>query len=321
MLDRFSYRARLGHVISLAGALNRQGIETVVAVTDCPAPERERCQKYCRQKAPFFAEDRTEQIVKIARHYQVKLIHVHALSLLPLAWQLSRQLRLPYGITVHEPPAAAANAALLAQALFIIVTSPALQAQLPRLKRAAAFIPEAVDLDEYRPQPRNDFRIAFLGDAGGYTADGYMALVKAAGIADLPLEVICPEPVPLVKGRFHGWTLDRAAVLSRTQVVAGSKRGLIEGMACGNAALLMGRSYHGIVQPQSFAAGAFPDLSGGGTVEPCYRSIFHDLAQLLKDRPYLTTLQHWGRKFTRENCDLRLAAEATARLYARSTTN
>lgn len=315
MLDRFSYRGSLGHVFSLAGALNRQGFKSVIAATECPAPERERCRKYCRQKAPFFAEDRIEQIAKIARHYQVNLIHVHALPLLPLALQLSRQLRIPYGITVHEPPPASANAAPFAQASFISITNPALQAQLPRLKRPATFIPEAVDLDEYKPQPKNDFTIAFIGDAGNYTGDGYMALVKAAGIADLSLEVICPEPVPLVKGRYHGWTPDRAEVLGRTQVVVGSKRGLIEGMACGNAALLMGRSYYGIVQPQSFAAGLFPDLSGGGAIEPCYRSIFNDLSQLLKDRPFLTTLQHWGRKFTRENCDLRLAAEATARLY------
>ncbi len=173
-----------------------------------------------------------------------------------------------------------------------------------------------MDLDACRPAAREGFKIAFIGEESGYTREGATALLEAAGLADIEVQLICPEPLPLLRGRYYGWPLNSAAVLPESQVVVGRRRGLLEGMACENAALIMGRSYQGLFDPSAYpAALPFPDLSGEGAEPPCYRSIFYDLSALLKDRSQLQLLQQQGRKFVRENCDLRLITERTRHLY------
>ncbi len=317
MLSRFSYSSGPGHVLSLARELNRQKIRTAVVMTDCPAPARKLIRAYCRKNPPFIAENNAAEIEKIVRHYRVDLLHIHEPSLLPLAVKLARQDHLPYGITVHEGPLAAAHLSGLEQAAFVVTVNPAILKPLAGLSHPAVFIPEGIEMAEYRPAKKDGFTITFIGETGGYTRDGYLALLKAAGLADMPVELVCREQLPQVNGRFHGWLPGCAKVLAGSQVVVGRRRALLEGLACGNAALLMGRSYHGLVERGIAKATPFPDLSGGGAEEPCYRNIFYDLSRLWKDRGYLSELQRWGRTFVRENCDLRLIAERTARLYRR----
>ncbi|HHX87444.1 MAG TPA: hypothetical protein GX693_04595, partial [Firmicutes bacterium] len=108
----------------------------------------------------------------------------------------------------------------------------------------------------------------------------------------------------------------RAHILAQSQVIVGQQRALLEGMACGNAALVLGLSYRGILDPATLPPPPLADLSGAGDEEPCYRTIFYDLSRLGKERPYLTRLQNRGRQLVRENYDLRLIAERTSDIYS-----
>lgn len=315
MLSRFRYSGVMGHIFSLAAGLNRQDVKAVVVITDCPSGYLEQLRRY-QQQFPCFAENRPEEILRLARHYRFDLLHLHDLSLAGTAQRLLRSLRIPCGITLHEKLNPPVNLASLQSLSFLITPYPAATGIPAWIRQKPVFIPEGVDLETYRPARKEGFKITFIGEKGGFTGEGAMALLKAAGLAGLEMELICPEPLPLLKGHYYGWQSNSAAVLSGSQVVVGRFRGLLEGMSCGNAALIMGQSYRGMFDPSSYPeALSFPDLSGEGVDPPCYRTIFFDLSTLLKDRPLLESLQQQGRKFIRENCDLRLIAEHTHRLY------
>ncbi len=319
MLSRFRYSGMMSHIFSLAAGLNRQDVKTVVVITDCPPGFLEPLRRY-QKLFPCFAENRPENILQLARHYRFDLLHLHDLSLVRTAQRLLRSLRIPCGITLHEEPNPAVNLASLPGLSFLITPYPAATGIHAGLRQKLVFIPEGVALETYRPAPKEGFKVTFIGEKGGFTGEGATALLKAAGLAGLELELICPEQLPLLKGHYYGWQLDSSPVLSGSQVVIGRFRGLLEGMACGNAALIMGRSYRGMFDPSQYPAGvSFPDLSGEGADPPCYRTIFFDLSNLLKDRPLLESMQQQGRKFIRENCELRLIAEHTQRLYRRVT--
>lgn len=318
ILTRFSCSGSSGHVLSLAGELKRQGVHTVVGMTDCPAPLSKQYAVYCRNRVPFIAENNEAEIGRIIRQERITLLHLHTPALLPLARRLSKRYSLPWGISIHSEalPAALAQQAALTQAAFIAVSDPAVYRQVAASGLRASYIPEGIDLQQFQPAPRNDFKITYIAETGGYDENSYLALLKAAGLADLPVEIISPERFPQVSGRFHGWPPSTATLLQGSQVVAGRQRGLLEGMACGNAALILGHSYRSILEPDAVRT-VYPNLSGEGAVEPCYRDIFYDLSRMLKNRPYLTALQQWGRQFTLEHCDLRLSARLVAKLYGR----
>jgi hypothetical protein len=315
MLSRFHYSGVMSHILSLAAGLSRMGVKAVVIVTDCPSAYQEQLRRY-QQYFPCFAENRPENILKMARHYRFDLLHLHDLSLVKLAQRLLHSLRIPCGVTLHQENSPSGNLFLLPGLSFIITPYPAARGIPAGLRQKLVFIPEGVDLETYTPAPKEGFKVTFIGEKGGFTGEGATALLKAAGLADLELELICPQPLPLLKGHFYGWQLDSSPVLSGSQIVVGRFRGLLEGMACGNAALIMGRSYGGMFNSSQYPPGlSFPALSGDGNDPPCYRSIFFDLSTLLKDRALLESMQQQGRQFVRENCDLRLIAEHTCRVY------
>lgn len=101
-------------------------------------------------------------------------------------------------------------------------------------------------------------------------------------------------------------------------MVLGRRRSLLEGMACGNAAIILGYGFGGLVEAGLLPAAAYPDLNVAGDGKPCYRDIFYVLSRLLKNRPCLSDLQRWGRNYIAENYDLRISAELTIKLYRSS---
>ncbi len=317
MLVRFSCSGGTNHVLSLAGELNRQGIDAIVGMTDCPEPLRTLYSAYCRNRITFISENNEAEISRLIRRERTNLIHLHSPALLPLARGLSKRHSLLWGISVHSEalPAAQAQQYALEQAAFIIAGDPAVYRKITASGLPARYIPEGIDLEQFQPAPKGAFKITYIAESGGYNENSYMALLKAAALADLTVEIISPERFPQSSGRYHGWPPSTAPLLGESQIVAGRRRGLLEGMACDNAALILGHSYHGVLEPGALCS-AYPDLSGDGGEEPCYRDIFYDLSRLLKNRPYLTTLQQWGRRYTQEHCDLKQSARLTARLYA-----
>ncbi|HHW73814.1 MAG TPA: glycosyltransferase family 4 protein [Firmicutes bacterium] len=315
MLSRFQYSRTMNHIFSLAAALNRQGITAAVIITGCPEAYRDPLRRYHRL-FPVFAESQPAEIARLARRYRPELLHLHALPSGDTLPRLLRSLPIPWGITLHERWDPAEGFAALPAPSFLITSHPAATGVPESLRPRTYFIPEGIDLEEYHPLEKRGFKVTLILDQVNAEEETSAALLKAAALADIEVELISPRPLPLLKGRFHGWPLGFPAPLGESQIVIGRRRALLEGMACGNAVLIAGRGYGGIFKPQQHPASLpFPDLSGEMDEPACYRSIFFDLSTLLKERSLLRSLQQQSRKFVRENCNLRLTAEQTGRLY------
>ncbi len=319
MIDSFQYGCRNSHTLNLARELNHQGIPATAVLTDMP---KQDCREYSRYYSPgakLFAPKNPKEINRLARKLGISLIHLQCQTLLPLATGLSDLLGLPFGITCRGT-VSKKQSPLLNRAAFIIASDAATLAALKPKYPQTIFIPEGVDLQEFQPPPRRDsFVITFIGEQGEYTFGGYHALLKAAAIAGMPVQIICLQTPPIDVGQFQGWPPGRSHLLSGSQVVIGCGRALLEGMACGNAALIMGLGYRGILDPATLPPPELADLSGTrvGGEEPCYRTIFYDLSRLWNDPPCLIRLQEQGRRMIRENYDLRLTAERTVNIYSK----
>lgn len=319
MLDRFYYASRLNHVFSLAEELKWQGVPATVVVTDCPPQARSALQNCYQRRVSFYTNVTLEGILDIARRAQVTLVHVHSLHLLSLAQKVAQILQIPYGVTVHEKASYSQYLPLFQQAAFIITPAPSLWSLLNVNNLQAVYLPEGINLEEFQPPPaKRELKAAYIAEKDGYTKAGYQALLKAAAMADLYLEVVCPEKITPLRGQYRGWLPLNAEILRESQVVIGQGRTIIEGMACGNAALLLGYSYRGLIQPSQYSALDTLDLVGSEYPDTCYRNIFYDLAQLLKDGEFLASLQAWGRRYALENHDLHLIAERTVQVYKKS---
>lgn len=317
IIDRFRYSCRTGHTLSLCRELNRQGIPAAVVLTDMPEQAYREYSRYYLKNPVLLAPQSFAEIHRLARTLKVSLVHLHCPGLLPLATRLADTLGLPFGLSV-QGAMAKKQVPLLHRAAFVIASDVAALTALRPACPQTVFLPEGIDLQELQPAPcKNKFTVTFIGNQGEYTREGYLALLKAVTITGMPLQIICLQAPPVNAGQFHGWPPGRAHILAKSQVVIGQQRALLEGMACGNAALILGLSYRGILDPSTLPPPPLADLSGSGDQEPCYRSIFYDLSRLWKDRPYLARLQTRGRQLVRENYDLRLIAERTAGIYSR----
>ncbi len=320
IIDRFDYSCRSGHALSLARELNRQGIRTTVAMTNMPVGAYREYSNYYRGDFELLAPQNSAEIYRAARKLNLSLIHLHCSSLLPLGIGLREELGRPFGLT-GQGEMGQKELPLLRQAAFVTASNGAALAAIKPLYPRAIFLQEGIDLQEFQPAPRRDgFPVTLIAAQGEYSGESYHALFKAVTIAGMDLQIICLQPLPAESGRFYGWPPGRAQILAGSPVVAGSRRALLEGMACGNGALLLGQGYGGILEPAALPQPVQTDLSATTGGDPCYRDIFYDLSRLWKDRPYLTRLQEQGRQLVRENYDLRLITERLADIYGPAAT-
>jgi hypothetical protein len=74
-------------------------------------------------------------------------------------------------------------------------------------------------------------------------------------------------------------------------------------MAAGNAAMILGRTYQGILTPEKAAKQRFLDVSGLSGSDPCYRDIFYDLIKLLENKSYIKQLQKFSRELVKREFD------------------
>jgi hypothetical protein len=319
MLDQFGYTSRSAHVFNLAEELKWQGISTTVVITGCPSKPAYLYWRQYQYRIPVYVENRLAKIKQIAHRLKASIIHAHTLCLLPHTVKIAAELDLPFGLTVHHYTTHFPTPELLQQAAFVLTPLPIMISRLQTINSNTFFIPEGINLEEFQPAAgKAGFKVTFIGEDKGYNKSWFNAFLKAAGLADLYIEIVSPEPVQLLKGRFHGWSVNCADLMRESQVVVGRNRALLEGMACGTAAMILGLGYGGIVEPR-YCTGGLPDLNGSGNeTAPCYRTIFYDLARLLQKPDFLRSLQDWGRKYAREHCDLHLVAEKTTEFYRRA---
>lgn len=314
MIDTFQPAGRRRRVFSLAGALNRQGKRVSLCFPKTPPGLPGRYGNFYR--VPVITALRSDKMALLLEHEAYDLIHLQDPRWLNYGVSLARILGVPFGITISFlPPGLPAD--YLRRAAFVITPRKEIQNTLKPYHPDTVLFPEGIDLERFRPAPKTGFRLALFQE-DSVTQKAALALAKAATICEISLDILGVDQASRSLGDSCAHPCCPASVLAETQIVAGRGRAMLEGMACGNAVLLLGRYYHGLLTPNRLRSFSSPGNNGVGE-EPCHRTILRDLTRLQRNRVELQQLQEWGRRWVRENHDLRLVTEMTARLYSRAS--
>lgn len=261
-------------------------------------------------------------LMRYIKEKKIDLIHAHSSLTYPLAKTLAGRMRIPYVITCHglgsnKPE----NRPYLRDARAVICISPRVAGTVRSYAKNVSIIPNGVDLQEFRPDVKSGpVKIAFVARIDHRKQRGYEQFCKAVDLLDnVEFYIASNKTSPSKTARHLGWTNEVASLLAKTDIVAGTGRAIMEGLAAGNAAVVIGQTYQGILTPEKAANKQFLDVSGLAGRNVCYRTIFYDLAGLVKNRPYLRQLQKFGRKLAAEKFNIKIHATRVIQIYKEVT--
>jgi len=262
------------------------------------------------------------------------IIHAHSSRTFLRSAQISIETGVPLVITCHGLGLGEGHYRLaLDHAGFLICVGPKVEASLPQYDHKTRVIGNAVDLEEFRPDP--DLPALTLSPRrvvitltgrydkfkAGATRELYEALERIMHDRQ-DMEVVAlgnwPAPPQLDRWRAAGWMVRHAASLGTSDIVLGTGLAVREGMAAGNAAVILGRAYGGVVTPARLRESAFPNFSGWtaeGVTEASAPVIQRDLEGLLDNRGYLQFLKDWGRRCAELHFDIQRVVAETVEIY------
>ncbi|MGI6096874.1 MAG: glycosyltransferase [Dethiobacteria bacterium] len=318
LFNRFQYGGETGHILSLARFIKEAGFQPFLVFAGYPNSFAQKYRNYLQGLNRFFIKT-NEEFALLIHSLRPSLLHTHSPADFHFSALLASNYRLRWLATVHE--GVVVNEKIIRElqtAQFIICTGPTAFAVLKTLGERVVLLPEGIDLKRCFPGEKGELlTITFAGKVEQKNAHAFNALCKAIDL----LERRCFRVIANVKpssfnAHYAGWLPSACHLLAEGDIVVGSGRFVLEGLACGNAALVLGQKNSGLLGPENFT---FPlDLSGLSGKEPCYREIFFALGDLYTDRHKLRRLQSQGRRYACENHDQRLIGEKTAELYRRA---
>ncbi len=326
MWGNLQYNGAFRHLLSLAGKLSEKHCEVSVFLPTLPADLK---KKLTHQHPYLQVITEREKAVKLIKKGRVSAVHLHGLEDLLTAEKISKKFRLPLLVTLHGPPHRFYETRLRRSPLLsgLITTSYSFWKSFTGSFPAcpAWFIPEGVDLSTWKPATTSGvtrdfgntsgFRLLYVGEENSIYRYSLQLLGKAAELAGEELHVLGPQKPASMLGRYHGRIFDPLTYLKRAEIVFAAGRAAAEAMSCGCPTAVLGKFYGGIAGEKTLQGTTFPDLTGHAGIESCYREIFYDLRDLIKDSNLREKVQTQARNFAVKNFDLELVAEQTARVY------
>lgn len=317
-LNSFFYSGQAAHVFSLVQAQQKQGHLAQLAIEG--SPSLKTLEVYDKTIAalgvivtkPGDENMLADQITKS----RYNLIHAHSPQTFATAEHLSKKFKIPYVVTCHGLGLGKEEfRPYLKEAGALFCTSQRVAAGLPEFAHKIHIIPNGVDLEEFKPAHKSDpVKIALVARIDPWKEKSYLQLCKAADLLEGAIfyttnrNLKCPT-------KCIAWTDSIPDLLAKTDIVIGTGRAVIEGLAAGNAALILGRTYQGVLTPEKTEKQINVDLSGLSGSEPCYKAIFFDLATLTQNPIYLQRLQEFGRKLAEEHFDNKLLNQQIVNIY------
>lgn len=321
MLSHYFPSGQMTHVFALARELARQGHDVHVVNGRVRTSRQWRYVRTLAGQVPCSVRLGAARLTALARRLRPHVIHAHSKRTFALGAWLSRRTGIPLIITCHartlirpeyEPA--------FAQACRIICPWETLAAEMGPRGGRTRVIPNGIDLEQFpfreRP-PRATLRVLYLGRVDQLRRAGVEALCRAVlGLPGVELVLASDRPgAPWVQ--HVGWLANPAPWLADSDVVVGTGRAVLEGLATGCAALVLGEGWNGLLTPANAASLARDNFIGrAGAVRPTPDAIRHALVQLQQDAGLRRSLAVWGRRFVEERFDIRQVAAQTAGLYA-----
>lgn len=317
--NRFSHSGQTTHVFALVDEQQRQGLAAKLIMESYPAYQALEMyrQTIARLGAVIISPKDQAALSRQITDNRWQLIHAHSSLTFPTAAALAQKLGVPFVVTCHGLGLnQQEHRPFLQQASAVICISPRVAHSLREFADKVRVVPNGVDLAEFVPGEKGEpLKIALVSRVDGTKTKGFLQFCKAVELfEDLEFYVAGNKKPPGSKACYLGWTNEIAPLLARTDILAGTGRAVIEGLAAGNAVLVLGRNYQGIVTPEK-ARQKHLDLSGLAGSEPCYRTIFFDLGLLIQNRAALRSLQRFGRELAEREFDNRQLTKKITGIY------
>jgi hypothetical protein len=319
-LNRFFYAGQTTQVFSLIRHQKALGIQPFLVMDGDPSYQDltlYRDQMKSLGVATIKPGDQSA-LSELIRHRKIDLVHAHCSLTYPLACAAAAQLRVPLVMNCHGPGMGRQDIwPYLSMAQTIICSSQRVAGSLRDFQHKTRVIPHGVDVESIRPGPKVEpVKIAYVSRVDRAKDKGYSQFCKAVDLLEgVDVYVAANRTSGSKTAQYLSPGHDIPALLANTDIVAGSGKSLLEAMAAGNAALILGRTYQGILTPEKAARQQLPDLSGLSGHDPCYKNIFYDLAKLAQNKLYLRQLQAFGRELAEREYDQKALAAKVTEIY------
>jgi glycosyltransferase involved in cell wall biosynthesis len=319
-LNRYFYTGQTRQVFSLIQEQQRLGHKSLLVMDGFSSHRSLEIFKKTQGNlgAVLIKGSDSELICQEVKKYRFDLIHAHSPLIFPPAASLSTELKIPFVVTCHGfvlNPQEYSSYFQKAEAM--LCNSQRVAGSLRKFAHKVYLISSGVDLDEFKPGEKSEpVKILLVSRISTKKLNGYSQFCKAVDLLEgVEFYVISDKKPNSVKANYLGWINQTAELLAHTDIVVGTGRAIIEGLASGNAAMILGRTYQGILSPNYSKKHKELDLSGLSGTKPCYKNIFFDLAKLTQNQIYLQKLQVFGRQLAKEKFDNRLIAEHILTIY------
>jgi alpha-maltose-1-phosphate synthase len=327
LLNDFALNGQATHVFALGRELKRQGLNPHLLLPELPEEYSGKYHDYLDYLGfHILATEDRRQIEEMMEKVKFDVIHAHSPLTYPLAYKLSNQYKVPYVLSCHGLGIEGERyKKSLAGAHHMICISHRVAGSLADYRHKISVIPNGIDTAEYTPGKKTlPVKILYAGRVDQYKRKGFMAFEKSLQLchaSSLPFEYYCASNVSSTYkgGKSLGWVPSIAPYANNTDIIVGTGRALLEGMSAGNAACILGRMWGGIVTPESTAGPKYADLSGMSGKETCYRTIFFDLAKLIKNMRLLRNIQQFSRNYVVSQYNIGDLTQKIVDLYGRAT--
>jgi glycosyltransferase involved in cell wall biosynthesis len=317
--NRFSHSGQTTHVFALVAEQQRQGLSAGLIMESYPSYQALEAyrQSIAQLGAVIIRPNDRESVCHQLKDRQWQLIHAHSALTFPTAADLAHKLNIPYVVTCHGLGLNQQEyRPYLQKASAVICISQRVANSLREFAGKTRVVPNGVDLEEFRPGDKDEpVKIALVARVDGTKTKTFLQFCKAVELLeDVEFYVAGNKKPPGNRARYLGWSNEITPLLARTDIVAGTGRAVIEGLAAGNAVLVLGRTYQGLLTPEKVRQ-KYLDLSGLAGTDACYKTMFFDLASLMQNRPALRSLQRFGRELAEKEFDNRLLTKKIAGIY------
>lgn len=310
-LFSMSEAAQLANAITLIKEQKRRGYPAFAVATGT-AMSSFRLHEQSLKEIEAIVLNNGSALPLQLRRQKYDLVHVHSPGLLALGGRLSGEQQIPLVVTCHEAPPDKEAHRFLSRAKAIICTASRDAYELQKYGSKIRIIPQCVDLEEYKPREKSGpVKITLVARLDNTKMEGFRHLCKAVNLLEnVTFTVASNARPPGIKATFTGQTAYLPQILAASDIIVGTGRSTIEGLAAGNAALVLGRTYQGLVTPKTVQKSRHLDLSGLYGTKPCYKDIFYDLAPLTQDRNELCSVQQFSRELAAQRyCSKKITEE------------
>ncbi|MCR3923033.1 MAG: glycosyltransferase family 4 protein [Firmicutes bacterium] len=319
-LNRFFYSGQTTHAFSLVREQQKQGINARLVMDGNPSYQALDLYKRTMDEmgAAIIKPGDLQALLRHLHSWRPHVIHAHSALTFPLAMSLVKKYHVPLIITCHGLGLNHHEARpYLQEAKAIICISTRVANTFREFATKVHTIPNGVDLHEFMPQKKDEpIKVALVGRIDTSKQKGYNHFCKAVDLLDGVEFYVAANKSPNSKtAHYLGWTNEVASLLAQTDIVAGTGRAIIEGLACGNAVIILGRTCQGILTPEKVAKQKWLDISGLSGSDPCYKNMFYDLAKLTQNKIYLQQLQTFGRDLAIKEFDNSILTKKIIDIY------